>query len=124
MSVSRRWIIGRVPGCDIVINIPEVSSRHCELTQTPTGYRLADLGSSNGTFVTGARLGPQPVPVARSDTITLGAKTLFPWPEEASALRPRAVPPPLGRSGSDRVITVGRLPSNDLVLNYPMVSGK
>ncbi len=125
MTASRRWIIGRVPGCEIVVSIPEVSSRHCELTETPTGFMLADLGSSNGTFVNGARLGRQPVPVSRSDTITLGAKTPFPWPVEASAPLPRAATSLSNASaGASRVIAIGRLPDNDVVLNYPMVSGK
>lgn len=128
MSVSRRWIIGRVPGCDVVVTVPEVSSRHCELTQTSSGYTLADLGSSNGTFVNGARLGRQPVPVTRNDTITLGAKTPFPWPSDAAAATPASrasTSPPLAHSpGGSRVISVGRMPDNDVVLNYPMVSGK
>src|SRR4029078_10760313 len=99
MSASRRWIIGRVPGCDIVVPVAEVSSRHCELTQTTSGYTLADLGSSNGTFVNGARLGRQPVPISRNDTITLGVKTPFPWPNDVAGAPPRVVtPPPLSNS--------------------------
>jgi ABC transport system ATP-binding/permease protein len=127
MPADRRWIIGRVPGCDIVVPVAEVSSRHCELSQTPTGFTLSDLGSSNGTFVNGARLGRQAVPVSRSDTITLGVKTPFPWPPDAPIpAAPRAAtPPPLSSStAGSRVIAVGRLPDNDVVLNYPMISGK
>ena len=71
MSAARRWVIGRASGCDLVVNLPEVSSRHCALTETPQGFVLEDLGSSNGTYVNGQRL-TAPTPVRRSDRITLG----------------------------------------------------
>lgn len=48
-------IIGRDPGCDIVITGPHVSRRHAELSIRSGKLWVKDLGSSNGTFVNGKR---------------------------------------------------------------------
>jgi hypothetical protein len=44
-------IIGRDPGCRIVIDHPSVSGRHVRVKQDDHGLSLRDLGSTNGTFV-------------------------------------------------------------------------
>lgn len=43
--------IGRDSGCQIHIEDPRVSRRHAEIQSSGTGYRLTDLGSTNGTRV-------------------------------------------------------------------------
>jgi ABC transport system ATP-binding/permease protein len=48
--------IGRATGNDIRIEHPTVSARHAEIRKLPKGFELADLGSSNGTFVNGQRI--------------------------------------------------------------------
>ena len=53
--------IGRASSNDIVIDDPTVSAEHASLTKSPSGYRLRDLGSTNGTqangvFITDAEL--------------------------------------------------------------------
>ena len=45
--------IGRAPSNDVVIDDPTVSAQHASLTKSPSGYRLKDLGSSNGTQING-----------------------------------------------------------------------
>src|SRR6266566_1056920 len=45
--------IGRAPSNDVVIDDPTVSAQHASLTKLPSGYRLKDLGSSNGTQING-----------------------------------------------------------------------
>ena len=47
--------IGR-SGTDLVLNDKLVSSQHCELSLEEQGYRLRDLGSTNGTYVRGLRV--------------------------------------------------------------------
>jgi pSer/pThr/pTyr-binding forkhead associated (FHA) protein len=106
----RSWIIGGGAECDVVVDSPTVSARHCRLTQTPDGYVLEDLGSTNGTFVNGVRLATSSR-VTRSDTITLGRTLPMPWPAA------------LGPSAASVVVRVGREPDNDVVVNLPMVSG-
>jgi len=43
-------------GADLTINDPKVSGLHCELRLQADGYRLRDLGSTNGTHVKGVRI--------------------------------------------------------------------
>jgi hypothetical protein len=45
--------IGRAPSNDVVIDDPTVSVQHASLTKSPSGYRLKDLGSLNGTQING-----------------------------------------------------------------------
>jgi pSer/pThr/pTyr-binding forkhead associated (FHA) protein len=45
--------IGRAPSNDVVIDDPTVSAEHALLTKSPTGYRLKDLSSTNGTQING-----------------------------------------------------------------------
>jgi two-component system, NtrC family, response regulator GlrR len=47
--------IGRT-GADLNLADGKVSGLHCELRLTPEGYRLRDLGSTNGTYVKGVRV--------------------------------------------------------------------
>jgi pSer/pThr/pTyr-binding forkhead associated (FHA) protein len=43
--------IGRNNDCDLSLNFPTVSKKHCKVTFIGNGYLLEDLGSSNGTIV-------------------------------------------------------------------------
>ena len=47
--MARSWTIGSGPDCDLVVDRPVVSGRHCRLTRVGDGYLLEDLGSTNGT---------------------------------------------------------------------------
>src|SRR5207248_10719416 len=46
-----KWILGRHPDCDIVIEVGAVSRNHCQIVREGNSYRLEDLGSRNGTFL-------------------------------------------------------------------------
>jgi pSer/pThr/pTyr-binding forkhead associated (FHA) protein len=48
-------IIGRDPGCDIIVTGTHVSRRHAELSIRSGQLWVKDLGSSNGSFVNGRR---------------------------------------------------------------------
>ncbi len=48
-------MIGRA-GADLNLSDPKVSGLHCELRLQPDGYRIRDLGSTNGTHVKGVRI--------------------------------------------------------------------
>lgn len=48
-------IIGRDPGCDIVVAGAHVSRRHAELSIRSGKLWVKDLGSSNGSFINGQR---------------------------------------------------------------------
>ncbi len=49
-------IIGRDPGCDVVLDNLGVSRNHAQITNKSGVYVLHDLGSNNGTFVAGKRI--------------------------------------------------------------------
>ncbi len=65
-------VIGRVPGCDQVIDLPMTSSRHARLLREGGRILIEDLRSSNGTFVNGTRVGG-PVVLNSGDEIGLGS---------------------------------------------------
>jgi hypothetical protein len=47
-------VVGRKPQCDVCIRDSRISSRHAQLNAAPElTYWIADLSSSNGTFVKG-----------------------------------------------------------------------
>ena len=57
-NVGRRYplhdhmLLGRAEVCDVVLADDRVSARHCEVQRQPSGgFRIKDLGSSNGTLV-------------------------------------------------------------------------
>ena len=51
--------IGRGPECHIVLADPNVSRRHAEIRPAGDGFLAADLASTNGTRVNGARIAEQ-----------------------------------------------------------------
>jgi len=65
--------IGRDPMAEITITDPEVSRQHVRLSGTLSGYKIQDLGSTNGTFIDGERLGGEAVELAVGQIITMGA---------------------------------------------------
>lgn len=50
-------LIGQSAACDVRLSDRLVSRRHAALDFTERGLRLSDLGSTNGTFVAGLRVG-------------------------------------------------------------------
>jgi adenylate cyclase len=49
-------IVGRAPTSDVPVFDPTISRRHAELITEDKGVRVRDLGSSNGTFLNGAKI--------------------------------------------------------------------
>ncbi len=48
--------IGRTPPSDVAIASPEISRRHCRIELHGDAAIISDLGSTNGTYLDGARL--------------------------------------------------------------------
>ncbi len=65
-------VIGRVPPAGLPIASPEISRRHCKIELHGDDAILSDLGSTNGTFVDGARL-ERPTRLRSGTRFTLGS---------------------------------------------------
>jgi ABC-type multidrug transport system ATPase subunit len=69
--------IGRAPENDLVLPHPTVSTRHARLTRLPDGsVRVEDLGSTNGTYVDGERVGPRGAVARPGQRVSVGAVAL------------------------------------------------
>ena len=67
---------GRLATLEIVLDDSSVSRRHAEIRPTPAGWRIRDLGSTNGTFVNGTKLGAGEFPLKPHDIVRCGNVTL------------------------------------------------
>jgi len=85
LSDRSNWLIGwDSQKCDIVVDNKYVSSQHCILFLENATFEVEDLDSTNGTYVNGIKLEPRTRQVVKSsDRITLGQKTIMPWPPVA-----------------------------------------
>ena len=63
-------VVGRAPSSDAPVVDSTVSRRHAELVAAERGAEVRDLGSSNGTFVNGARV--ERAPLAPGDVVRFG----------------------------------------------------
>jgi hypothetical protein len=56
--------LGRGHACDVELDDGTLSQLHCVFLKSETGWQVEDLGSTNGTWVDGARLDKRaPVPL-------------------------------------------------------------
>ncbi|MCK5223988.1 FHA domain-containing protein [Candidatus Calescamantes bacterium] len=47
----KRFVIGRAPGCDLVLDDDSISRIHCAIHDNYSSFILEDMDSSNGTFI-------------------------------------------------------------------------
>ncbi len=66
--------VGAAGDCDLVLDDAAVSRAHLELTVVPEGIHVRDLGSRNGTFYAGQRIGE--ITLALGGAVTLGTTEL------------------------------------------------
>jgi hypothetical protein len=66
--------VGRDPGNRVCVPSSQVSRRHAMIVRGPQGLKIVDLGSTNGTFVNGARIVSRPLEAG--DTVMLGNCTI------------------------------------------------
>ena len=75
-AFDRPFTIGRDAACDVVVDSARATRRHVELTPDADGWRLRDLGSSNGTLLDGVRVERARVPDAADLQIGRGGPHL------------------------------------------------
>ena len=92
LQLGRKLVVGRAVTSDVPIYDPTISRRHAEIVLTENGVRVTDLGSSNGTFLNGAKI--TEADAGANDVVTFG-KVAFRVKEVTAPLpRPQVVPPP------------------------------
>ncbi|HEV8305727.1 MAG TPA: FHA domain-containing protein, partial [Gemmatimonadales bacterium] len=92
-ELGRTLVVGRAVTSDVPIYDPTISRRHAEIGLTDNGVRVKDLGSSNGTFLNGAKI--TEAEAAPNDVVTFG-KVAFRVKEVTTpAPRPQVVAAPI-----------------------------
>ena len=71
---GQRALIGRSRECDVVLSDPNVSRRHAELRREGDGWKVVDLGSTNGVKLNRRRVSE--AGLRPGDTITVGVTDL------------------------------------------------
>lgn len=69
-------VIGRSLSCALAVDHGSVSRIHASVRIVGGACEIADLGSSNGTFVNGRRVRGTPVPIGPNDDVRLGRAQL------------------------------------------------
>ena len=90
LQLGRKLVVGRAVTSDVPIYDPTISRRHAEIVLTESGVRVTDLGSSNGTFLNGAKI--TEAEAGANDVVTFG-KVAFRVKEVTTPIaRPQVVP--------------------------------
>jgi len=112
LEVDRRhWTVGADIACDVWIDDPCVSWRHCRFEHSGAGrVLLRDLRSKNGTFVDGNRI--EAIELRAGMRITVGKTSLLTLGEQggrpASALESLCGEDPAFRDAIDLAVRAGR----------------
>jgi len=61
-ALATPFTIGRDPECDVILPDSSVSRRHVKVTSVSDGLFIEDMGSSNGTWLSGRRISREVVP--------------------------------------------------------------
>jgi len=91
------FVIGRSHACNLHLSDAGISNRHAEVVLIDETIHIRDLGSKNGTFVNGRRLGSEPAPIKDGDIIHVVS-------EEIRVLRVE-VPTTFSQTMPQRVLT-------------------
>ena len=84
LKTDAECCIGRDPDCPVCLaDVPKISRRHCVIyfNTTINSFALADLYSTDGTWLNGRKIGRMDVPLHDGDTVTAGP-VVFRFKEE------------------------------------------
>ena len=74
VSSGQTLTLGRLNGCDVVVDDEAASRRHCSVTAREDACAIADLRSANGTFVNERRVAA--AELNRGDKVRIGSTVL------------------------------------------------
>ena len=109
-AIESSLVIGREPGCEIVIPNREVSRYHARFTKTTKGVTVEDLGSKNGTHCNGVAIA-EPTTLQDGDIIQIALAQQFIFlgndvtatiPLESGEIEPYIQQPIIGRLRLDK----------------------
>jgi len=89
LQPGRIVVVGRAVTSDVPIYDPTISRRHAEVSLADGGVKVKDVGSSNGTFLNGARI--TEAIAAENDVITFGKVAFRVKEVSAPVVRPQVV---------------------------------
>ena len=92
LQLGRKLVVGRAVTSDVPIYDPTISRRHAEVVLTESGVLVTDLGSSNGTFLNGAKI--TEAEAGANDVVTFGKVAFRVKEVTAPVPRPQVVPAP------------------------------
>ncbi len=120
------YVIGREAGNDLVIEDPQVSRRHAQLTRQGNSYLIEDIGSTNGTYVNGKRVTAPTLltngdMVGLADTVIIAVQVPLVSGEDATVVSdaapyapptvPAFTPPPVQSQPAPQVRPVPQAPA-------------
>ena len=108
LQLGRTLVVGRAVTSDVPIYDPTISRRHAEIALTNGGVRVKDLGSSNGTFLNGARV--TEAEAASNDVVTFGKVAFRVQDVTPPPQRPQVVPPTGDFAGKAGATILRQLP--------------
>ncbi|HMP02751.1 MAG TPA: FHA domain-containing protein, partial [Gemmatales bacterium] len=88
--------VGRFENLEIVLNDPSISRKHAEIVASEQGWVLRDLGSTNGTFLNGIRVGRSDRRLRQRDVVQFGNLVLVVQVLEEDAVASHDSDPPSG----------------------------
>jgi len=111
VSTGQTITLGRLKGCDVVVDDEAASRRHCTITGREDVCVVADLQSANGTFVNEKRIAT--VELQKSDKIRIGSTVIE--LTEVMGNTSAAKSPGAGISASTTSLSIVESHSNTLV---------
>jgi len=107
LQAGRTLVVGRAVTSDVPIYDPTISRKHAEIVLANSGVHIKDLGSSNGTFLNGARV--TEADAAENDVVTFGKVAFKVISVAPPAPRPQVVPPPAEFGGPKQAVPGGTI---------------
>jgi len=116
LQLGRTLVVGRAVTSDVPIYDPTISRRHAEIVLTESGVHVTDLGSSNGTFLNGAKI--TEAEAGANDVVTFGKVAFRVKEVTAPVARPQLVATP-----ADFKSAKGSVPGGTIVRQLPVSGG-